>query len=161
MLCQEKKLNKKPSIEDFAEVLKLSEEQRKAVDEDVWLGQNQVRTILETPTEDGTILIDEFIEAAALNEAKRPEAGQQFMKLFARIMSEKIPGTDVTYGAEIEAAKNNVRSAFRSKFSDKQYAEFESWGVDPTEIKEIDDNPWADIEKRVKKRMEELTVNPQ
>ena len=70
-----------------------------------------------------------------------PEAGQRFIKWLGRVMTEKIPGTDVTYGADIEVIKNNTRSAFRNELTEKQYAEFESWGVDPTDIKEIENSP--------------------
>jgi len=152
----EKKQNKKPSLEVFAEVLKLTDNQRRTVDEQVWLGQKEVRSILETPTADGSILINELVDVIAYGEAKHPDSGPRFMKWLGRVISEKIPGTETTYAAEIEIVKNNVRDVFRSEFTDEQYAKFESWGVDPTEIKELNDNPWADFEKRVVKRLKEL-----
>ena len=149
----EKKQDKKPTLAVFSDVLKLTDNQRSVVDKEVWIAQNEVRVILETPTEDGSILIDELVDVIAYGEAKHPEAGPRFIKWLGRVMSEKIPGTDVTYGADIEVIKNNTRSAFRSELTEKQYAEFESWGVDPTEIKEIENSPWADLEERVKKRL--------
>ncbi len=152
----EKKQNKKPSLEVFADVLELTDNQRSTVDEQVWLGQKEVRTILETPTTDGSILIDELVDVLAAGEAKHPDAGPGFMKWLGRVISEKIPGTETTYAAEIETVKNNVRDVFRSEFTEEQYAKFESWGVDPTEIKELNDNPWADFEERVKNRIIEL-----
>ncbi len=152
----EKKQDKKPTLAIFSEVLELTDDQRRVVDKEVWVAQNEVRTILETPTEDGSILIDELVDVIAYGEAKHPEAGQRFIKWLGRVMTEKIPGTDVTYGADIEVVKNNTRSAFRNELTEEQYAEFESWGVDPTDIKEIDNNPWADIEERVKQRLLKL-----
>ena len=152
----EKKQDKKPTLAVFSEVLKLTDDQRSVVDKEIWIAQKEVRTILETPMEDGSILIDELVDVIAYGEAKHPEAGPRFIKFLGRVMSEKIPGTDVTYGADIEVIKNNTRAAFRNEFTEKQYAEFESWGVDPTEIKEIEDNPWADLEERVKQRILKL-----
>jgi len=152
----EKKQDKKPTLTVFSEMLELTDDQRRVVDKEVWSAQKEVRTILETPTEDGSILIDELVDVIAYGEAKHPEAGSRFIKWLGRVMTEKIPGTDVTYGADIEVIKNNTRSAFRSEFTEEQYAEFESWGVDPTEIKEIENSPWADLEERVKQRLLEL-----
>ena len=51
-------------------MLNLTEDQRNAVDAEVCLGQNEVRAILEIPTEDGSILIDELLEAVAYGAAK-------------------------------------------------------------------------------------------
>ena len=84
------------------------------------------------------------------------ESSKHFLKWVGRVMSEKIPGTDETYGARIEVAKNKVREAFRREFTDKQYAEFEKWGLDPTEIQEIENSPWADIGEIIKQRLLEL-----
>jgi len=152
----EKKQNKKPTLAVFTEVLKLSDKQSRIVDEEVWIAQKEVRNILETPMADGSILIDDLVDVIAYGEAKHPEAGPRFIKWLGRVMTEKIPGTDVTYGANIEVIKNNTREAFRNEFTEEQYAEFESWGVDPTEIKEIEDSPWADLEARVKQRLLKL-----
>ncbi len=152
----ERKQDKKPTLAIFSDVLELTDDQRRIVDKEVWVAQNEVRTILETPTEDGSILIDELVDVIAYGEAKHPEAGQRFIKWLGRVMTEKIPGTDVTYGTDIEVIKNNTRSAFRNELTEEQYAEFESWGVDPTDIKEIDNSPWADLEERVKQRLLEM-----
>ena len=100
--------------------------------------------------------VDELVDVIAYGEAKHPEAGKRFIKWLGRVMTEKIPGTDVTYGADIDIIKNNTREAFRSEFTEEQYAEFESWGVDPTEIQEIKDSPWTDLEERVKQRLLKL-----
>ena len=75
---------------------------------------------------------------------------------FNQPYTETIPGTDVTYGARIESAKNEVREAFRSELTEEQYAEFEDWRMDPTEIQEIEDSPWADFEDRIAERVEDL-----
>jgi hypothetical protein len=154
---QIQKLDKKPSLEVFSEILGLTEYQVRLVNEEVWLGQDDVRAILEIPTAGGANLVDELVEVVAYGEAKHPEAGPRFMEWLGRVVSEKIPGTEVTYGAEVEAAKNNVRAAFRREFTEEQYAEFEGWGVDPVEIKEIEDSPWSDFEERVGQRVRELT----
>jgi hypothetical protein len=148
--------NKKPSLDDFAEALDLTYNQRVAVEDEVRFGQKEVRNILDIPTADGSNLVKELVEVLAHGGIEHPETSKRFMKWVGRVMSETIPGTDDTYGTRIEAAKNKVRAGFRKVFTDKQYADFEKWGLDPTEIQEIENSPWTDIGELIQKRMLEL-----
>jgi hypothetical protein len=148
--------NKKPSLDDFAVALDLTYNQRVAVEDEVRFGQKEVRNILDIPTADGSNLVKELVEVLAHGGIEHPETSKRFMKWVGRVMSETIPGTDDTYGTRIEAAKNKVRAGFRKVFTDKQYADFEKWGLDPTEIQEIENNPWTDIGELIQKRMLEL-----
>ncbi len=152
-----RKEDKKPSFEVFAEVLELTESQRTAVEDEIWIGQRDIRAILEMPTEDGSDLVGELVEAMAHGQAGRPEAPWLFMEWVGRLVSEKIPDSNVTYGALIEETKNDVRTALRRELNTKQYAEFESWRMDPTEVKEIEGSPWDDLEERIEQRVFELT----
>lgn len=146
------KLNKKPAFDDFASVLDLTDHQRWAIAHEVVAGQQATREILETPFSDGLNFVDELVEAlagATANPGKNPGA---FKVLFGRLTSETYPGTTETYAQRLEAAKNDVRDAFRRELGDEQYAEFEDWKMDPTEIQDIPDSPWNDIEERVAER---------
>lgn len=49
----------------------------------------------------------------------------------------------------METVKGSVGEGLRRELSEKQYAEFEEWGLDPTEIQDITNTPWADFEARV------------
>ena len=55
--------NKKPSIDVFAKMLDLTDEQRQAVEENVVRSQKEIRELLETPTADGSLLLDELVDA--------------------------------------------------------------------------------------------------
>lgn len=148
--------NKEPTLDDFAEVLGLNESQRLVVEDEVRFGQKEVRNILDIPTADGSNLINELVEVMAYGGIQHPDTTKRYMKFIGRVMSETIPGTDETYGTRIEAAKGKVRDGFRMVFTEEQYAEFEKWELDPTEIKEIANSPWVDIGELIQKRMLEL-----
>ena len=152
----ERMRNKKPSIDVFAETLALNDQQRRLVERDVVQAQQEIRTILEIPAADGTNFLDELVEVMAqgmANPGKNPGRG---MRLFGRIMSEKIPGTDETYAARIETVKGGLRQSFKSNFDEKQYATFETWRMDPSEVQDIPGSPWEDLEVRIVGRARDL-----
>ncbi len=150
--------NKKPSIDVFAETLELTDEQRAATEQEVLRGQRDIRSLLETPTEDGTIFLDELVEVIATGMAKPKEAQAGMMKLFGRLMNERVPGTNETYAARAEAVKQSVRRSFQRTWSEAQYERFKAWRMDPTEVQGIEGSPWQDLEGRIRERAGELGV---
>jgi hypothetical protein len=152
------KQNKKPSLDAFAEALELDSTQRRVVDEQIREGQRQIREILETPTAEGANLLEELVDAMAHGAAKRPETGPLFSKWYGRLVSLTVPGTAETYAAKMETVKGAVRDGLRRDLSDEQYAEFEEWGLDPTEIQEITNTPWADFDRLVADRQAALVA---
>jgi hypothetical protein len=149
------KADRKPSIETFAKVLELTGEQRDAVEQEVIRGQGVVFGILETPTADGRNLLDDFVELYASSVAKQGE-DPGWGKWFVRVVSEKVPGTDQTYGTRIEAEKASMRGTFRRIFSKEQYGEFEGWRVDPVEIRGIVGSPGEALGLRITERAKEM-----
>jgi len=149
------KADKKPAMDVFASMLELTHEQRAAAERVIVDGQRQVYTILDTPTVDGTNLLDDLIEVVAKGFAQ-PGKDHGFGRWIGRVLSEKIPRTDETYGARIESVKSAMRATFNRDWSEAQYKEFEEWGVDPTEIKKVPDSPSAELEKRVIERARTL-----
>ena len=87
------KANKKPAFDVFASMLELTAEQRASTERVVVNGQTKVLEILETPTHDGTNLMDGLVEIFARGMAQ-PGKDHGLGRLFVRIASEKIPGTD-------------------------------------------------------------------
>ena len=148
--------NKKPSIDVFAEVLELNDEQRALAEREVVRGQREIRSLLEIPADDGTVFLDEIVETMAAGMAKPKEAGARWTKLLGRLMTENVPGTDTTYAASAEAIKGTVRDAFKSGWTESQYERFESWQMDPTEVQGIEGSAWSDLEGRVLERAREL-----
>ncbi len=118
-------------------------------------GQRQVHAILDTPTVDGTNLMGELVEIVARGIAE-PGKEHGFGRWFVRIASEKIPGTEVTYGARIESVKNAMCANFKRDWSDAQYREFEEWRVDPIEIQKVPGSPDAALWKRIPERARTL-----
>ncbi|MDP7034263.1 MAG: hypothetical protein QF752_07190 [Planctomycetota bacterium] len=151
-----KKMNKEPTLDTFAEVLELSDEQRRVVENEVRKGQGAMREIMEVPLPDGTNFVDELVDIMAESVARPGQKSDRWGQWIGRLMFEKVPGTNETYGQRLEEVKNSVRSAFRETMSEEQYREFVEWEMDPTDIEEIEDSPWADIETRVQERAEAM-----
>ncbi|MHC4954122.1 MAG: hypothetical protein ACYTGZ_09545 [Planctomycetota bacterium] len=149
------KANKKPAMGVFASALELTKEQRAATERVVIEGQRRVHEILNIPTADGDNFMDELVEIVAQGFA-RPGKDPGFRQLFARIITEKIPGTNETFGARIESVKNDMRTAFKRDWTPAQYKEFEEWGVDPTEIDKVPGSPNEALAKRITQRAREL-----
>ncbi len=148
--------NKKPPIDLFAKTLELTSAQRQAVEREAVRGQREIQAILEIPASDGTNFLDELVEVMADGMAHPGENPGRGMKLFGRLMSEEIPGSSDTYAARVELVKNTVRETFRREMTKEQYAVFEAWQMDPTEIQGIETSPWKDVERRVIERAKEL-----
>ena len=143
---------KKPSLDVFASVLALDDAQRETVAKGVAASQAEIRSILEIPAEDGTVFLDEFVEALALRMARPKEDPERAKRLFQRLLVEKVPGTDTTYAQQAEAVKSRLRSVFQRTMTPKQYATFEAWRMDPTEVKGVPGSPWKELEGRVRER---------
>jgi hypothetical protein len=142
------KADKKPAIDVFASALELTPEQRAAAERVIVDGQRQVHAILETPTVDGTNLMDQLVEIFAKGMAQ-PGKDHGFGRWIGRILTEPFPGTNETYGARIEAVKKSMRATFKRDWTEAQYREFEEWGVDPTEIQKVPGSPNEAIGKRI------------
>ena len=149
------KQNKKPAIGAFAAALELSAKQRRETEKIVVAGQHRIHEALRIPTADGSSLMEEVVEIVARGVAE-PGKDHGFGKWVQRVMSEKIPGTDETYGARIESVKNDMRASFKREWSDEQYREFEEWRVDPSEIQNVEGSPNAALMRRVYARAREL-----
>lgn len=148
--------DKKPSIDAFAKTLTLTDAQREIIEREVVLAQSEIRSILETPTEDGTNLLDELVEVMADGMANPGENPQRGMKWFGRIMTEQIPGTSETYAMRAEQAKSRLRETLKNELSEEQHALYESWQMDPSEIEDVPGSPWKELETRIFDRAKDL-----
>ena len=149
------KENKKPPLTLFASTLELTPEQVADLQDQVRQGQFDLHAVLEIPMADGSVLMDELAEVVATGMA-RPGDGGGWPRFVGRVMSEKIPGSDDTYAVRIEAIKTRLRETFRRDWSAEQYAEFEAWGVDPTEIQGIPGSPNEALLERIRERARAL-----
>ena len=149
------KEDKKPPIDALASTLELTDDQRHLTEQEIIRGQREMLDVLGTPTWDGTVLLDDLVETFAQSLAT-PGKDPGMMKLFGKLLTEKVPGTDDTYGVRIEGIKRSVKDTLRGVWRPEQYAEFEAWGVDPLEVKDVPGTPNAAIEQRVLERARAL-----
>jgi len=145
------KANKKPDIEAFAGALELDKSQRAATERIVAEGQRKLHELLNTPTADGTVLMDELVDIVAKGMAQ-PGKDHGFGGWIGRLVSETVPGTNVTYATQLESVKTAMRTDFRREWTKEQYREFEEWKVDPTEIQNVADSPNVELMKRITDR---------
>jgi len=149
------KANKKPAIGVFASALELSKDQRAVAERVIVEGQRKVHDILNMPTSNGTKLMDELVEIVARGIAE-PGKDHGWAKLIGRILNEKVPGTDVTYAAQVESVKQDMRARFKREWSAEQYTEFHEWKVDPTEIQNVPGSPNEALMVRINERARTL-----
>jgi hypothetical protein len=145
------KQNKKPAIDVLASVLGLDDAQRRLTEAEVIRGQREAYAILDIPTADGGNLMDELVEVAAGSVAF-PGTDPGWGAWFVKVITEKIPGSDETYAARIEAVKATVRESFRESWSAEQFAKYREWGVDPIEIQKVPGSPGEELERRFMER---------
>lgn len=148
--------NKKPSIDVFANTLELTDTQRQAAEQEIVRSQGEIKAILETPAQDGTYFMDELVEVLAdgvANPGKNPGRG---MKLFGRLLTENVPGSNETYAVRTEAVKQRLRETFKRNWTPEQFTRFHEWKMDPTEVRDIPGSPYKEIETRVIERARDL-----
>ncbi len=153
------KANKKPGMKVFASALELTNEQREAAERVVVDGQRKLHAVLAIPTAGGSSLMDELVEIMARGIAQ-PGKDHGFGRWFARVASEKVPGTNQTYVAQIESIKTSMRTTFKRDWSKAQFKEFEEWGVDPTEIQNVPNSPNTELFRRITDRAKALGPAP-
>jgi hypothetical protein len=147
--------NKEPTLDMVSDALKLNATQTAVIEREVRDHQRKIRELLDTPLDDGTVLIDILVDAMAYGQAKRPEAGGQFMK-FISLLQKTVPGTDQTYQTQLATVKSSLTTAFKRELTEQQFTEFEEWKFEPDRMKGISDSPFSDLEERIKKRTLEL-----
>ena len=150
-----KEKNKKPTMKKFAALLELSQEQIAETELEVIRGQGEIIDALNVVSDDGTNYFEHVIEIAACGMAKvkPPISWGEWVK---RVSSDSIPGSNETYAARVQKIKQSMRDRFRRVWTEEQYAEYESWGVDPFHITHIEGSPGDRLLERIKVRANEL-----
>jgi hypothetical protein len=145
----------KPSFERFAARLELDESQKEAVKDALIRGQQELLDKIKLPLADGSVIVDDLAEAF-YQSSMNPEEGQKhMMKVFGRLMVEKVPGTETTYLETIEEMNRNISTEMKSFMTDEQSKAFSEWSPKPIDI-ELDDGPLAQyIIGYIKKKEEE------
>jgi len=152
---QQSKDQKKPPLSQVAATLGLSEYQREQMRREVVRAQEEMIEVLSIPTSDGTVLIDELLSMYSGKEASTPEEAQaRMLKIFGRLSSEKVPGSEETYVKRMESVNRRVTDAFRRDLTPEQWTEYEKMGIpDPTEI-QVKGSPWEKAFQEFLKRQQ-------
>ena len=146
--------NKKPTLDAFAKTLKLTEEEREAVAESVLQSQRDIAAILNTPSAEGTVFLDDVVEAFAQGMAN-PGDKSHWQGVIRRLTTELYPGTDQTYAARVEGVKQELRETFARTWRPESLQTFRQWQMDPTEV-QVPGSPWEEVMVRVRERAEVL-----
>ncbi len=153
-----KQRNKKPPLEKLAAILGLNERQIEETEREVVRGQREIVDVLNVVADDGYNYYDLVVEisAAGIAKVKPPMGWGEWVK---RVKSVNAPGTDESFATRVESVKRSMRERFRSVWSEDQYAEYESWGVDPFQITHIEGSPGDALRERIKERADELAAD--
>jgi len=132
---------KKPPLSQFAAELELAPAQKEGVHLAVLKGQEELISILRTPTESGRVPLIDILGALM---GKPEETQPRMIEIFGMLATERMPGSGDTYSVRVEALKKETVEAFRRDFTPEQFKAFEKMGQDPLEI-QVPDSPWIGI----------------
>jgi hypothetical protein len=148
-------LGKKPALSAVAARIELEKDEQAAIEDILHRKKLEVMSILKTPRDDGSNLLDEFAdELIEIYSSEQPDAGaavKAYMKLFGRLATEKVPGSSETYLSRLGKIEQETRTAYRDTLSEKKYSAFEALGIENTTEIKIPDEP---IDKYVQQRLE-------
>lgn len=91
--------------------------------------KDEAFALLRSPRLDGGNFVDDFVSAMT---AEKPEetAGKVWLRLF----SEKIPGTEETYVARVMTLQKSVNDSLKTMLTPQQYESYEHMALDPLQI---------------------------
>jgi hypothetical protein len=121
----------KAPLEDLSKELSLDERQQREAAAIFDEARDETFVLLKTMRLDGGSLLDDF--AAALKEGQDPAAATR--AFFGRILSDKVPGTDRTYLADLITLRGDVRTALGKEFSAQQMTRLDRLRVDLLDVK--------------------------
>jgi hypothetical protein len=90
--------------------------------------KKEIFEVIKTPRPDGTCLADDLIAAVTGGNAEDAQ------KVFSRIFTEKIPGTDTTYVTAVARIQEDARARLRAALGDATYERYQHMHVNPDHI---------------------------
>jgi hypothetical protein len=99
--------------------------------------KKEIFDILKTPRPDGTNAADDVIQAFT---SGNPEAAQ---KVFGKLFTEKIPGTETTYVAAVARVQEKAHQGLSGAMGPDAYGKFQGMNLKPENI-ETGFDPWQD-----------------
>jgi hypothetical protein len=132
--------DRKMPLHDLARELALDPKIETQVADIANAAKKDIFDILRTPRPDGTSVADELIDILT----KGDQAGAQ--KLFQRLFTEEIPGTQTTYLAGVGAVQDRARGLLQTAMGPDAFQQFQHMNVHPENIQTGYD-PMADYFK--------------
>jgi hypothetical protein len=121
---------KKRPLTEISKELGLTELQEDQMSDAIKASQKVVFDLLATPRNDGTNVLDDFVEAM-----KDPEhAEEKMQKAFLQIFTAKLPGSEETYLGRVMAEKQALLGEFKNILTEDQMKRYNRLGQDPHEI---------------------------
>ncbi|MHC5038758.1 MAG: hypothetical protein ACYTHM_15730, partial [Planctomycetota bacterium] len=131
----------KPKFDQFAAKLGLDEGQQAAVKEMLVKGQEELLDHFSRPLPDGTIVMDELADAFYQSMVEPEKGKAELVRLYTRLISEKVPGTDQTYAQVGERLNTRLSREMATVMTASQAEQFRTWAPKPTEI-ELSEGPF-------------------
>jgi hypothetical protein len=129
--------DRKIPLHDMAKELSLDPAQQPRVAEVANAAKKEIFDLLRTPRPDGTSMADELLDAFLSGDTPRVQ------KTFLKILSDKIPGTEMTYLEGTARIQEKGYQGLEQVMGADAYARFRHMNVRPENI-ETGFDPWGE-----------------
>lgn len=102
--------------------------------------KKEIFDLIRTPRPDGSDFAADILQAFLGGEPQKAQA------VFARLFTEKIPGTEQTYAAGVAGIQDRARTQLQGTMGETAYTQYRRMGVNPENI-ETGFDPWAEYVK--------------
>jgi hypothetical protein len=133
--------DRKLPLHDLAKELGLDPATESRAAEVANAAKRDIFELAKTPRPDGTSLADELVEAMLKGDEKAAK------QVFAKLFTEKVPGTGDTYIAAVARIQERAGRGLESVLGSDAYTRFRHMNVKPENI-ETGYDPWADHVRR-------------
>lgn len=125
----------KPPMNEYSKELGLTSTQEAEFLRSVNDGKREVFDLLRVPRPDGTSLADDFVDIFKNPPQEQGAAAQKGGEVWLKLFSERVPGRETTYIAEILTIQGKMKSDFQMTLTPEQMQHHLQSGVDPLDIK--------------------------
>jgi hypothetical protein len=132
--------DRKMPLHDLGKELGLDPQTQGRVEQIANATKKEIFALIRTPRPDGSDFAAEIVQTFLGGE---PQKAQQ---IFARLFTEKVPGTDTTYAAGVGAIQDRAREGLHGVLGDAVFTRYRHMNVHPENI-ETGFDPWAEYVK--------------
>lgn len=129
--------DRKMPIFDLAKELSLDDAQQTRVSSIANTAKKEIFDILKTPRPDGTNAADDLLTAFTSGDTAAVQ------KVFGKLITEKIPGTDTPYIAAVGRVQEKANQGLSVAMGAQAYSKYQGMNLKPENI-ETGFDPWAD-----------------